>query len=215
MARNGQRVMVTWVHHLNELSAAPRDPCVLLTPLSGSELEQRAHRRALASKMAEIVFGEAGLKIGSTQEGALRFFANDRPVSLFLSHATRGGVSAIAVARTPVGVDLELLQPYFEPAWNILHAHEKDLLENLDSKTREQSAQHHAFLKIWTAKEACLKLDGRGLLVEPGLLEVIGHTARNHANAASYKLDYFETDRLIACLAERNELEHDQHLARS
>ena len=204
--------MVTWVHHLNELSAASVGPSVLLTPLSGSEFEQRAHRRALALQMAEIVFGEAGLKIGSTQEGALRFFANNQPVSLFLSHATRGGVSAIAVARTPVGVDLELLQPHFEPAWNILHTHEKALL---DSKTREKSAQHHAFLKIWTGKEACLKLEGQGLLVEPGLLEVIGHTARSHANAASYQLDYFETDGFIACLAARNELEDHQHLARN
>lgn len=208
-------MMVTWVHHLNELSVGSVDPCVLLTPLSGSEFVQRAHRRALALKMAEIVFGEAGLKIGSTQEGALRFFANDQPVSLYLSHATRGGVSAIALARTPVGVDLELLQPHFEPAWNILHAREKARLENLDSKTREKSAQHHAFLKIWTGKEACLKLDGQGLLVEPGLLEVIGHTARNHATAASYQLDYFETDRFIACLAERSELEDDRHLARN
>ncbi len=207
--------MVTWVHHLNELSAASVGPCVLLTPLSGSEFEQRAHRRALALKMAEIVFGEAGLKIGSTQAGALRFFANDQPGSLFLSHASRGGVSAIAVARAPVGVDLELLLPHFEPAWNILHAHEKALLESLDSKTREKSAQHHAFLKIWTGKEACLKLEGQGLLVEPGLLEVIGHTARNHANAASYQLDYFETDRFIACLSERNALEDDQRLVRN
>ncbi len=207
--------MLTWVHHLNELSAASVGPCVLLTPLSGSEFEQRAHRRALALQMAEIAFGEAGLKIGSTQAGALRFFANDQPVSLFLSHATRGGVSAIAVARAPVGVDLELLQPHFEPAWNILHAHEKALLESLDGNTHEKSAQHHAFLKIWTGKEACLKLEGQGLLVEPGLLEVIGHTALNHANTASYKLDYFETDRFIACLAERNELEDDRRLVRN
>ncbi len=204
MARNGQRVMASWVHHLDELNAESGGPCVLLTPIIGSEFEQRAHRRALALKMAEIAFDKAGLKIGSTQKGALRFFENDKPAAIYLSHATRCGFSAIAVARGPIGVDLELVQPQFEPAWNILHAHEKIMLEKLDIENRDKSAQHHAFLKIWTGKESCLKLDGQGLLVDPGLIEVVGYKARNHANAASYRLDYFETDRLIACLAQRN-----------
>ena len=200
--------MVTWVDHIDEVSGGADGPCVLLVPIGGSELEQRAHRRALALKMAEIAFGRAGLTIGSTKEGALRFFENGNPVPLYLSHATRGGCSAIAVAREPVGVDLELLQPAFEPAWNILHQREKVLLENLDGNDSEKSARHLAFLKIWTGKEACLKLEGQGLLTDPSLLEVMGDTARNHANGANFRLHYLETGQLIACLAVRDESAH-------
>ena len=207
MARNGQRLMVTWADHIDEVSAE-EGACVLLVPINGSELEQRAHRRALALNMAEIAFGRTGLTIGSTEEGALRFFENGNPVPLYLSHATRGGFSAIAVAREPVGVDLELLQPTFEPAWNILHEREKALLENFGNNDSEKSARHQAFLKIWTGKEACLKLEGQGLLTDPSLLEVMGSTARNHANGASFKLHYFETGHLIACLAVRDESVH-------
>jgi 4'-phosphopantetheinyl transferase len=86
---------------------------------------------------------------------------------LRLSVSGRGDFCAIAIARTPVGVDIEPLRERFEPPWNILHPDERSSLLGL-----EESQRHAAFLRIWTAKEAYLKALGKGLAEDPALIAI-------------------------------------------
>lgn len=183
-----------WAESLEDLPQNAAAPCVVLTQISGSEFEQRSARRALALQIAARCFGRNGLTIGHTKAGALRFFEGAQPAPLYLSHATRGGHSAVAVSPEPVGVDLELFAPRFDLPMNILHENEKTRLLALP-----EDARHHAFLKIWTAKEACLKLDGQGLLREPSLLEVHGNAVLDTSGQRGYTITYIEGSNKFIC----------------
>ena len=84
----------------------------------------------------------------------------DSPVSFSVSHS--GALAAIAVTRTArLGVDVELLVPrprlpaLTEP---LLAPRERHWYERLAPSRRTR-----AFFDLWSAKEACSKLIGRGL----------------------------------------------------
>ncbi len=187
---------VVWALSLDEVPTGAVVPCVLLVQLTGSETKQRTRRRELALIIAEKAFARTRLSINVSAEGALRFFHNGQPAPLYLSHSTRGGFAAVAVAQEPIGVDLELLGPEFEPAWNILHQHEREALQQLAG-----TARHHAFLKIWTAKEACLKLEGQGLAIEPSYIEISTAGGENHLTGAQYQLNQIDHGKLVVTLA--------------
>ena len=190
-------VMVHWARNLIDLPQNAAQPCVLITSISGSANEQRQQRRALALQMAAQCFGEKGLHIGVGSNGALRFF--DRWgvfAALFLSHATRGGLSAIAVSREPIGVDLELTEPEFEVPWHVLHPDECARLDQLPLSER-----HLAFLRMWTAKEASLKLTGEGLLTEPSHLEWRSEYLVHGGTGKKFHLNEFRETGFIACVA--------------
>ena len=178
--------MIHWARTLADLPEQAHAPCVLICPVTGDQRQPRAVRRKLAIQIAEQCFGEAALQIRRTPAGALRFFDGAAAASIYLSHATREGLSVIAVGRQPLGVDLERIGPDFEPAWNILHAREKERLASLSGAPR-----HQMFLEMWTAKEAALKLTGVGLLVEPGLIEWRGHDVYDHVENRSRSLFCF------------------------
>jgi len=189
---------VLWARTPAELPSEADAPCVLILPLSGDDFVRRQQRRAWALHIAERCFGFVlgSLKIATTPTGALRFFDANGEAELYLSHASRDGVAAVAVARQPVGVDFEAIGAPFDPAWNILHGSEKTALLALPEEDR-----HTAFLRLWTAKEACVKLTGQGLYAEPSLLELTGTHLTDHASGRRFELDYFASAEFVAALA--------------
>lgn len=84
----------------------------------------------------------------------------DSPVSFNVSHS--GALAAIAVTRTaPLGVDVELRVPrprLPELAEALLAPQERHWYERLTPSHRMRG-----FFDLWSAKEACSKLIGRGL----------------------------------------------------
>lgn len=87
--------------------------------------------------------------------------------ALSVSMAGREDWLALALAGSPLGVDLEPVGGAQEPAWNVLSPGEQARLRALPAADRWP-----AFLALWTAKEAYLKAIGLGLSREPRTIEV-------------------------------------------
>jgi phosphopantetheinyl transferase len=163
---------------------------VFLLPLSvaGEEVGlppneiERAEAEALAPSLREAFLARrrllrraVGLRLGSAPgdvliardaNGAPRVTSAREPI--FVSLASRGGLVAIAVSDRPVGVDVEVIATNPpEPAWNILHARERDWLLLQGAGERPES-----FLALWCAKEGYLKAIGLGLRREPAEIAV-------------------------------------------
>jgi 4'-phosphopantetheinyl transferase len=85
---------------------------------------------------------------------------------LYLSWAQRQGQFACALARAPIGVDIETADGGEIP-WNALHPEEQAALRKADPAAREW-----LFLRIWAAKEAFGKALGEGLRREPASFAV-------------------------------------------
>jgi phosphopantetheinyl transferase len=81
---------------------------------------------------------------------------------LAISYATRNGMVIVALARSAVGADVELIEPQADIPWNVLHP-----LEREDLHRQALFPLSEAFYRLWTAKEAWLKASGTGLLTEP------------------------------------------------
>ena len=141
-------------------------------------LQRRAVLRGLVGRVlgcdaAEVVIAHDAL-------GAPRVVVP--AAGLHVSVAGRGALAAFGLAWGPIGVDLEPVGEAVEPAWNALHASERVWLEGLAAGDR-----HGAFLRIWTIKEAYLKMLGLGLRIEPAEVVVgmaadcaVWVDARNH-----------------------------------
>lgn len=86
----------------------------------------------------------------------------------FVSVSARGPLAAFALSDRPVGIDLEPLDDP-GPIDAALSAREREALAHLPVQERALSA-----LKLWTAKEACLKAAGTGLLRDPAGVEIHG-----------------------------------------
>lgn len=81
---------------------------------------------------------------------------------LHFSFSRSGPAAAIAVASTPIGIDIEVSRPRQDVgalAERFFSAEEAQYLTTLD---REGAAA--AFLRLWTRKEAILKATGEGVL---------------------------------------------------
>lgn len=120
-------------------------------------LVRRAALRALVAKVAGVA--PASVAVSRDARGAPVLAA---PGGLHVSISARGDWAALAVSDRPVGVDLEIIGPALEPAWNVLAKSERGALAALPAQDR-----HRAFLELWTAKEAYLKARGSGLAREP------------------------------------------------
>lgn len=81
---------------------------------------------------------------------------------LHLSFAARHALALIGIAGAPLGVDLEIEEPGMALPWNILRPEESAWLEAQPDPLRLP-----AFLRIWTAKEAIVKLVGQGFRIAP------------------------------------------------
>jgi len=108
--------------------------------------------RAIAPHALQFSYGAKGKPYLETQPGV-------PPLEFNLSHS--GDWVGVAIARLPVGFDLEAIRPI--PQLDaILHRHftasEQATLQPLD-----EAAKTLAFFRGWTAKEAFLKATGLGI----------------------------------------------------
>jgi hypothetical protein len=127
-------------------------------------------RRALVRRLAASALGvEAStLSIGIDARGA-PFLAPPHQ-HLRISWAQRHGLLVIAVARRPVGVDVEIDDGNPEIPWNVLHEAERAALRAIAGT----SARTALFLRIWAVKEAYLKALGTGFRHETAAFAVSG-----------------------------------------
>jgi phosphopantetheinyl transferase len=75
-------------------------------------------------------------------------------------------MAAVAVSLHALGVDIEL-DHGVSPQWASLSPSEHQAILGLDAADRPG-----AFLRLWTAKEAVLKVAGRGLVDDPASIDV-------------------------------------------
>lgn len=80
------------------------------------------------------------------------------PDGIFLSLSGRGDWAALAVAPTPVGVDLEPLGADATTATDLFAPEDRAKLDGLDARERRLES-----LRVWLAKEAFAKRSGRRL----------------------------------------------------
>ena len=107
--------------------------------------------RYLASSPAALQFGRGPFGKPKLIGEALHFN---------LSHT--GGQALLAVARQcEVGVDIERLRSDFSP--DELASHVFSSMEQADLFSLTPAERHHAFLTLWTGKEAYTKARGLGL----------------------------------------------------
>jgi 4'-phosphopantetheinyl transferase len=135
-------------------------------PLAGRRDHFRA-RRALTRHLVANWLGRAAesVVIAHDPAGAARVIAPDD--TLFVSVAARGPIAAIAVSLSPVGVDLEPVEPPREPVWNVLHPDERAAVANA-----WRAGDDNPFRDVWIAKEAWLKALGAGLRRDPAEIVV-------------------------------------------
>ena len=128
---------------------------------------------------------------------------------LRISFADSNGWSALAFSRTaPIGVDVEFVRPV---SWEamlpmISGAEEAEDIRNAAG----DAAAPDAFFRCWTAKEAVLKAEGRGMRGDARRVRlpaayIRGQTnsARMEKDGATYQLDVIETAHTIVARARR------------
>ena len=161
---------------LAQVAALPPDVCIAVVARSddsgwealdpGDPAASRAQRlrRGLVRALVKARTGHdwEGRTLRRTPEGAPPGLRLADGSSLFFSAS--GGHTFVAAALAPetVGVDIEAAEPARAPAWAMLHPREKLAIEGLP-----EAARAHAFLRLWTAKEAWLKAGATDLFREP------------------------------------------------
>jgi phosphopantetheinyl transferase len=126
------------------------------------------HRRRLARALLAPQLGRpaAAIRILRDQAGGAPRIAAPAG-GLFISFSARAGINALALARRPVGIDIELLRPAAAIPWNMLRGEEQAALRALPEAARDA-----AFLRLWTAKEAVAKALGTGLALPPEAIRI-------------------------------------------
>lgn len=81
---------------------------------------------------------------------------------LYLSLATRSGIVGVALARGPVGIDVEHVDVTATPPFAALHREEEAALRGFPDEARAL-----AFARLWAAKEAYVKALGTGFARAP------------------------------------------------
>ena len=147
--------VIRWIQNVPDWDG--RLPTVLVA--AGAREQRRNLLRSLVAKAIEI--GPALVEIAHPKN---RPPAITRPVGsgLTVSSAGRGDLSALGLARSPLGVDLELVEPSGEIPWRVLHPGEVAFLARLHGE-----AQARAFARLWSLKEAYSKALRLGLAREP------------------------------------------------
>lgn len=128
------------------------------------DLPERSRlRRGIGSLILarQLGLAEADVAIGHDAAGKplLESLAGS---GLHLSLATRAGLVAVALARHPVGIDVERVEDGQAPPLPLLHPRERAALLALPSPDRAL-----AFARLWAAKEAYVKALGRGFRRAP------------------------------------------------
>ncbi len=124
-------------------------------------IERRVLLRALVARC--LGAAPEDVRIFYDEHGAPRVGGAD----VFVSVSSRGERVALAVASSPVGVDLEPVEEAGPVIFDVLGKRERQTLERLSSAERAR-----VFVHIWTAKEAYLKAIGRGFKRDPALVNI-------------------------------------------
>jgi 4'-phosphopantetheinyl transferase len=159
--------------HLGGLSPSEADRArAFRDPADGRRFA--AFRAALRSILGDYLgLPPAAVPIGVAPSGKPRLApaaVSDGAPPLVFSLAHAAGFGLVAVAREPVGVDIETAAAArFEPrlAPRVLSAAERAVHTALPPDTRAG-----AFLRLWTRKEAYLKATGEGLARDPATVTV-------------------------------------------
>ena len=170
-----------WVIDLDEWAELRLDPAAV-TALDRRQAERlrdfQAGRRLLSRRAATrtILARSLGQEVcdlelfrrcavcNSTDHG--RPFIPGSAVSFSVSAS--GGLSALAVARHHVGVDLEIDTGSVPPELRALRQGEQSALLEMPLQCRGTG-----FLRLWTAKEATLKAAGRSLGDDPASVDAV------------------------------------------
>lgn len=111
---------------------------------AGHRLVRYALRRCFGLEQMGYVFTENGKPM----------IAGHPEIQFNLSHTK--GLLACAVSHRPVGIDVEWIRPVLPSVFRKLTKREQDYI--LSFGNREE-----AFMRVWTMKEACMKMTGQGL----------------------------------------------------
>jgi 4'-phosphopantetheinyl transferase len=153
--------MVNWIENLSDWDR--RIPAAFIA--SGLARDQR---RALPRSLVAHALGLA-LDAVAVEQPDGRPPVVTEPVNsgLCLSAASRGPFTAVVIAASPIGVDVELVDPAGEIPWNVLQSSEAAVLSQLEGYQRAA-----VFARLWSLKEAYLKAIGIGLFREPSSFAV-------------------------------------------
>jgi 4'-phosphopantetheinyl transferase len=124
-----------------------------------------AHARDLVGPLVRVV--RSCDRCGSDDHGRPRLVGAVGHVSM----SRAGGLLVTAVSERPVGVDVASVAAVEAAPLDAFTPGELVVIDGQDAPGRERT-------RLWAAKEAVLKLDGRGLDVDPRVVEVLGCTAR-------------------------------------
>lgn len=125
--------------------------------------ERAALRRGVARDLVarQLALPPQAVTIGHDARGR-PVLARPAGAGLAISLATRSGLVAVALARGPVGIDVEQVDPASEPPLAILHPDERAALLALPATARPL-----AFARLWAVKEAYVKALGTGFARAP------------------------------------------------
>jgi phosphopantetheinyl transferase len=161
------------------------------------EGEPRPARVRRQSEYARLALGECAIRTGAPSAGWSQ--ADDgRPLPnagwhWSLSHSR--GMAAAAVARSPIGVDIEHIRPRRAELFDkVAMPQEWDLLGGRDWA---------AFFTLWTAKEATLKAVGRGVgwLNECRVLSAAGGSLLVHFDGRDWPVRHYRAGEYACALA--------------
>lgn len=122
---------------------------VLVFAAPCAEGEEHSHAYRLLSVVIQRVYGLSTLPCIAREEGGKPYFPDRPDICFNLSHSY--GAVVCAVHDRPVGVDIEKLRPA--------------------PKRLAKGMEDRAFFFLWTAKEASVKRDGKGIGALRGCFE--------------------------------------------
>ncbi len=133
------------------------------------ERQNRCLRYKLIDDRRRMAFGEELLRKLMAEEFStdendilIKNMPSGKPVAeikgkeVLVSLTHSGDFVACAISDTPVGIDLEVKREFKPRVFKALRDSEREFV----AKSKDEAL---AFLKIWTAKEAYLKMTGEGL----------------------------------------------------
>jgi 4'-phosphopantetheinyl transferase len=163
--------MIRWIDTLSEWDGTlPATLVAIDLPLGQREGLLRALAARALRCLPEVVEVQQ-------PDGRPPVVARPAGSGLYLSKASRGAVTVVSVADSPVGVDVEGVDADGEIPWNVLHPAEAAMLQ-----ARDGLARARAFARLWSLKEAYAKALGVGLSREPSSYQV-RFTGDEHATA--------------------------------
>ena len=142
-----------------------RDPQLGARLLARRSVTRTILSRALGTGVADLVITRSCPTCGSSEHGRPSVAGSP----MVFSVSSSGAVAAVAVAGSPVGVDVEIDRPDVDPQFAALTGDEQRRITLMPAERRGSG-----FFRLWTAKEALIKAGGGNLGRNPATLDVSG-----------------------------------------